>query len=211
MKKIMPLVYIFSVICFLFFVVNIQYFIGNLPTVAVTDDKFIQAIKVVLEHEGGYSNDKSDPGGATNYGVSLRFLRAKGIDVDGDGDSDEDDIKAMTRDGAVKIFKSHWWDKFEYNRFSTLHIATKVFDLSVNMGHIPAHKILQRAINSISLENLIVDGWCGDKTFAAANRVSSIALHKAIREEAREYYLEIIERNPKLEKFKSGWMKRAAW
>ena len=31
---------------------------------------FDQAVHVILEHEGGYSNDKDDPGGETRYGIS---------------------------------------------------------------------------------------------------------------------------------------------
>ncbi len=60
---------------------------------------FEKAVEKVLEHEGGYVDHKNDPGGATNYGISLRFVKQStgiDLDVDGDGDIDADDIKAMT-------------------------------------------------------------------------------------------------------------------
>ena len=51
--------------------------------------KFEEAWSYVKENEGGYVNDKNDKGGATKYGVSLRFL--KGLerdegDINGDGE-----------------------------------------------------------------------------------------------------------------------------
>ena len=47
---------------------------------------FEKAVEKVLEHEGGYVDHKADPGGATNYGISLRFVKqSTGIDLDVDG------------------------------------------------------------------------------------------------------------------------------
>lgn len=34
--------------------------------------KFDDAVEIVLKHEGGYVNDKKDPGGETNMGISKR-------------------------------------------------------------------------------------------------------------------------------------------
>ena len=47
---------------------------------------FDTAIKKVLKHEGGYVDHKNDPGGATKYGISLRFIRQSNTDLDLDGD-----------------------------------------------------------------------------------------------------------------------------
>ena len=40
---------------------------------------FEAAIPTILRHEGGFSNDPQDVGGATNFGVSLRWLKAQGL------------------------------------------------------------------------------------------------------------------------------------
>ena len=37
---------------------------------------FESAIKKTLKHEGGYNEVKGDAGGATNFGISLRFLKS---------------------------------------------------------------------------------------------------------------------------------------
>ena len=67
---------------------------------------FDTAIKKVLKHEGGYVDHKNDPGGATKYGISLRFIRKSNteLDLDGDGDIDSDDYLAA-RDKAIKKAK----------------------------------------------------------------------------------------------------------
>lgn len=54
---------------------------------------FDTAIITVLRHEGLFVNDSDDAGGATHYGVSLRWLKSIGdLDNDGfvDGDLDHD-------------------------------------------------------------------------------------------------------------------------
>ena len=48
---------------------------------------FDKCLKIVLIHEGGYSDDPDDPGGTTNYGISLRFLKSVGLEL---GDVDDD-------------------------------------------------------------------------------------------------------------------------
>lgn len=34
------------------------------------DGRFTFAFNALIGHEGGYSNDKNDPGGQTNYGIT---------------------------------------------------------------------------------------------------------------------------------------------
>ena len=46
-------------------------------------NEFEQALKFVLEREGGYVNNPNDPGGATNKGITqstyYNWLKAKGL------------------------------------------------------------------------------------------------------------------------------------
>ncbi|MBX9704870.1 MAG: hypothetical protein K5Q00_01335, partial [Gammaproteobacteria bacterium] len=39
-------------------------------------ERYDYAASVVLLHEGKYTDHPADPGGATNYGISLRFLKS---------------------------------------------------------------------------------------------------------------------------------------
>ena len=51
--------------------------------------KTVQQIAMeIVAREGGYVNDPDDPGGATNFGVTIHTMRRLGLDLDGDGDID---------------------------------------------------------------------------------------------------------------------------
>ena len=52
------------------------------------DDRVRRIAKEIVAREGGYVNDPDDPGGATNFGVTLGTMQRLGLDLDGDGDLD---------------------------------------------------------------------------------------------------------------------------
>jgi lysozyme family protein len=173
---------------------------------------FAPAIEIVLEHEGLYSNDPSDPGGATNYGISLMFLASLGEtigDLDKDGDVDAQDIKNMSRDQAAEIYRGQWWEKYGYGKIADQSVATKVFDMSVNMGASQAHKLVQRALG------ISDDGVLGPKSFDTINKAAPKTLLLGIAEEAAKFYIQVtknrINKYGVNEGFKYlfGWIRRA--
>jgi lysozyme family protein len=179
---------------------------------------FNKAIEIVLTHEGFYSNDPADRGGATKYGVSLRFLQSLDEnlgDVDRDGDVDIQDVKSLTLDQAKNLYKSQWWDKYNYSQIRDDKLATKVLDLSINMGASQAHKLLQTAVNRIGLGKLAVDGKLGPKTWAAIDVVSSEPIMKAYADEAARFYIDLTFKRIRTMgieqggKYLFGWIRRA--
>lgn len=179
------------------------------------DDRFNVAVRAVLRHEGSYSNDPDDPGGATKYGISLRFLKEMGIETENDPDKEIADVKDIYFTDAVEIYKKYWWDKYSYNSIIYLPIATKVFDMAVNMGPISAHKITQRACNYCGSYNLTIDGVLGEKSFFALNDIyyngGSQKLMNEIIHEQKLYYAQLIHDHPGLEVFRNGWLNRASY
>lgn len=172
---------------------------------------FDQAIKTVLYHEGGLVNNPADPGGITNFGVSLRFLKATNqleYDFDGDGDIDASDIKCMTVDDACRIYKEQWWDKYGYSRIDNQAIATKLFDMAINMGQKQAVKLIQSSCKLLKA-GITIDGILGSNTINAINSLNSDELLKVIREDHADFYRALINKNPKLAVFEKGWMSRA--
>ena len=175
------------------------------------EEKFQFCFKVILSHEGGLSKDKRDPGGTTNWGISLRYLKSIGYDYNNDGKIDDEDIIGMTVDGAEEIYRKNWWDAFHYDTFNSLDVCAKVFDLAVNMGAYSAHKLLQIAINRLSETPIAVDGILGVQTFGAANSLPGCKLRNELRLCAEHRYINIIANNPDMEWARRGWMNRAAW
>lgn len=173
--------------------------------------KFELAIPVILEHEGGYVDHPSDPGGATKWGISLRFLRSLGVgvgDVDGDGDVDTDDVRQLTREQAAEIYRTQWWDPMRLGEFRHQAVATKTLDLAVNMGRVPAVKLLQRAL-CVAGHPVDVDGVIGPQTIRAVNSADPDLLLELYRVQAARYYHELVDRRPDLVVFERGWIRRA--
>ncbi len=113
---------------------------------------FEQAVGFVLKDriEGGYANDARDPGGETNFGISKRAH--PGVN-----------IRELTRDGAIAIYKADYWDKVGCDDLPP-RIAVALFDAAVNQGPGIAVKLLQKALG------VTADGIVGPLTVAAAER-----------------------------------------
>jgi len=174
--------------------------------------EFDKAIPIILDHEGGFSDDSKDPGGVTKYGISLRYLKARGdlkYDVDQDGEITENDIKNLTRQQVIDIYQD-WWNDYQYNRFFSQNIATKVFDSAVNMGQKQAVKMLQDACNQLNPDlNLQEDGVMGPITLIAANQLDSSELLNRYRRGCGNFYSDLIARNSMLGRYEAGWLRRA--
>ena len=99
---------------------------------------FETAIPTILRHEGGFNNDPVDAGGATNYGVSLRWLKAQGLLEDLEQEDRTQDeiqvIKQMTQEQASALYKAYWWNPYNYGAIDSQLVATKIFDYRGKFG-----------------------------------------------------------------------------
>lgn len=122
----------------------------TLPWVAIppsADERFARCVEIVLKHEAGFVDHPSDPGGATNHGISLRYARSKGSmwDLDGDGDVDKQDILLVTPEKAAIAYRSWFWADVRGDDLPAgLDLVT--FDFAVNSGPGRATKALQAAL-----------------------------------------------------------------
>ena len=168
----------------------------------IPENRFQYAVGIVLNHEGGFSDDKNDPGGMTNYGISQRFVDDEKLKLN---------IQHLTLDEAKDIYRKYWWDRYHYDAVNDLKLATKIFDLSVNLGPDKAHALVQKSLNHIQNEHIAIDGVFGPQTIAAVNQSDPIKLMTEFRLETRDYYINLVSHNPSLAKFEYGWLVRAAW
>src|SRR5439155_25331163 len=98
--------------------------------------------------EGKYSNDPSDPGGATRWGISKRSHPNL-------------DITTLTIENAKEIYAEEYWNLAHCGDFPA-GLAMAVFDAAVNQGVTPAIRLLQDALH------VPVDGKVGVATIEAA-------------------------------------------
>ena len=168
---------------------------------------FNDAIPTVLRHEGGFVDSPNDPGGATNFGVSLRWLKAKGLLEElEEQDKTQDEVlvvRSLTKEQAAGFYKAYWWDFYKYQNLTAQPVATKVFDTAVNIGASRAHKFLQGIVG------VVQDGVLGPKSFSEANAMSPSVLVVKFQTAQAQFYRDLVVRNPKLEEFISGWLNRA--
>ncbi|MCB1338151.1 MAG: peptidoglycan-binding protein [Maritimibacter sp.] len=170
----------------------------------------------IVAREGGYVNDPDDPGGATNFGVTIHTMRRLGLDLDHDGAVTAEDVRRLTRDQARDIFVRHYFVGPRINLLPD-ELQTTVFDMYVNAGG-NAVRILQRLLNRMG-HDLTVDGALGPKTAGAAAEAARKApgtLADAYGIERRNYYYRLADARPASRKYarrrdggKGGWIVRA--
>lgn len=130
---------------------------------------FAGALSRVLAHEGGYTNHPSDPGGPTNWGITIhdarRFWKR---------DATAADVKAMPREVACRIYKSKYWDALRCDDLPS-GVDYCVFDYGVNSGIGRSGKVLRRALAMSDKTSGVTDD-----VVAAANRADSRKLIAAV-------------------------------
>jgi lysozyme family protein len=116
------------------------------------------ALARLLAHEGGYTNHPDDPGGPTNFGITI-FDYRKYVKPD----ADAADVRAMQIDEARTIYRAKYWDVLHADDLPA-GIDYAVFDYGVNSGVSRAAKVLQRVLGVPD------DGRIGPLTLDAACR-----------------------------------------
>ena len=170
----------------------------------------------IVAREGGFVDDPADPGGATNFGVTIHTMRRLGLDLTGDGQIDVADVRALTRDQAVDIFIEHYWRKPRIDALPEM-LHASVFDMYVNAGA-NAVRVLQRLLLEMGYD-IDVDGAIGPQTIRAAQAAALVApghLADAYGIARRDYYYTLADARPASRKYarrrdggKGGWIARA--
>jgi len=170
----------------------------------------------IVAREGGFVNDPDDPGGATNFGVTIHTMRRLGLDLTGDGRVSVADVRKLSRVQAVDIFIQHYFERPLIGRLPA-PLQPSVFDMYVNAGA-NAVKILQRLLGDIGI-SVSVDGVLGPQTLGAAGQAMAAApdhLVDAYGIARRNYYFRLADKRFASRKYartraggKGGWITRA--
>jgi len=175
-----------------------------------------QIANEIVRREGGFVDDPDDSGGATKFGVTIHTMRRLGLDLTGDGTVDRTDVQALTRQQAVRIFVTHYFEKPRIGLVPEA-LQPSLFDMYVNTGA-QAVKTLQALLRDMGFD-VAIDGVIGPLTGKAAHaaaRPDPVLLRDAYGVARRNYYFRLADRRAPLPKYartraggKGGWIKRA--
>jgi uncharacterized protein (TIGR02594 family) len=129
---------------------------------AAEPDMFPAALAHVLAMEGGWTDDPDDPGGPTNFGVTLAtFAAYTGVSVAADTfPALKERLRAIPHDMVEDIYRTRYWVPSKAGLMAA-PLAQMHFDAAVNHGVAGAARLLQRAVGTT------VDGDIGPRTLAA--------------------------------------------
>ena len=99
-------------------------------------------LQQVLKSEGGYTNDPRDPGGPTNYGITIADYR---MYINRNGTSQ--DVKNMHLADAQSIYRSKYWNALDCDALPS-GVDYCVFDYGVNSGIGRARKVWNKVKTS---------------------------------------------------------------
>ena len=156
---------------------------------------FETCLSLLLTHEGGYTNHPSDPGGPTNFGITLEDYR-RYVKVN----ATAADVRRMKLDEAKIIYREKYWDAQRCDELPA-GVDYAVFDYGVNSGIARSGKVLRRLLKLPD-----DSGTVNDAVIAAARTSDPKSLISAICDE-RLRFLQSLRTWPV---FGAGWGRRVA-
>lgn len=160
---------------------------------------FLLALPFVLAHEGGWADDPDDPGGATNFGITMATAQRYGIQT-------KEALSAITPSQVEHIYRTGYW---HFDGVRDQRVAGKIFDICVNMGVGAGTKLVQEALNTLGA-GLKADGRWGPITEASVNAVMADRMLAILCYRSAEKYKAIVDAHPSSGKFLRGWLRRAS-
>ncbi len=165
------------------------------------NNDFERALKFVLQAEGGYTNDKADSGGETNYGIIQREYdadrAARGME--------KRSVRFINPDEVQAIYLRDYWQAGKCDKMPW-PVSLAHFDACVNTGIGQAGKLLQRAIGAKA------DGIVGPMTLqkldAECDDDGSVAVALHVADMRRDFYRGLVESKSSQGVFLKGWLNR---
>jgi Glycosyl hydrolase 108/Predicted Peptidoglycan domain len=156
--------------------------------------RFDACMPFIFKAEGGYSDNPADPGGPTNFGITLATLRA----YEGDPNLTADDVKKLTPAVAKEIYRTAYWNRMQCGALPA-GLDLEVFDFGVNSGPAESVKTLQRLVG------VTQDGSVGPITLAAVRQFNVGDLIARFAQARLAFYQSL-----NMPEFEQGWATRVA-
>jgi len=156
--------------------------------------RFDACMPFIFKAEGGYSDNPADPGGPTNFGITLATLRA----YEGNPNLTADDVKKLTSAVAREIYRTAYWNRMQCGALPA-GLDLEVFDFGVNSGPAESVKTLQ------GLVGVTQDGSVGPITLAAVRQFNIGDLSGRFAHARLAFYQSL-----NMPEFEQGWATRVA-
>jgi lysozyme family protein len=172
---------------------------------------------VIIKESSKYTNDPSDRGGETKYGITAATARANGY---------TGSMKELTYDFAYQTYLKDYIYKLGIdkilkllNNIHTIKLCEELLDTAVNMGVGTSSKFLQRSLNILNNQekfytDIVVDGSIGNGTMISLTKYISsrkdegvLVLIGVLNALQANRYISICENDPTQEKYFYGWIK----
>jgi lysozyme family protein len=176
-----------------------------------------KTLAVIYGHEGGLQCDRDDPGnwtggrvgighqGCTKYGIATNTYP-------------NEDIRHLTLKSAGELYKRDFWNPLHLGELKSQGLATEIMDTAVNCGVGTAARIVSRCCNhlngrgtdfpvnsTISPETI---WWLNEYSRSKPNR---LRFYKLLNGYQLGRYIDIANKNPKMEKYLNSWLSRVNW
>ena len=151
----------------------------------------INCLKLVLAHEGGWTDNPHDPGGATMKGVTLKTYREHF------GYKTKQDLQAITEVELRSIYRQGYWNPCRCDDLPP-GVNYCVFDAAVHSGPKRASRWLQLCVGAVR------DGIIGPKTLAKVRQhdpVDIVRMYANLR-------LDFLKNLKTWHIFGNGWSRR---
>jgi lysozyme family protein len=153
-----------------------------------------QIIEMIVRLEAGYSDNPADPGGATNFGITQRYLdnaRNRWPDLPAS-------VADLNVSQAFMLYQSDEWVEIHGDQLPAM-VAPLVMDEAVNGGPGTAVRLLQESLN------IAADGVIGPQTLAAAQAADPAKLAAEYAARRAVFYAKLEDSEAQ---FELGWMRR---
>lgn len=164
-------------------------------------------LAAVLVHEGGYVNNRNDPGGETNLGITKQVAVANGY---------RGPMRALPRPVAESIYRQQYLEAPGYMPLVPIDapVVEELFDTTVNMGPGRPSRWFQISINNLCGVRLAVTGHVVAADISAYSSCQSrlgaaplcVAMLNALDGQQRSEYDRLVRVNPRLQVFYRGWI-----
>lgn len=164
-------------------------------------------LAAVLAVEGGYVNNKADPGGETNMGITKAVAMHNGY---------HGPMRALPRDIAEGIYYQQYIVAPGYAPMIPIDapVTEELFDTAVNMGPPRPSRWFEQSINSLCGTRLAVDGRVGPAVVSAYSTCQArlgpaplcVAMLNDLDAAQRAEYGRLVRVNPRLQVFYRGWI-----